>query len=406
MRNVAFLGKSLVLLASLATLFSVSAPTTTFASSTSISAVPGAQTVVIGTWTDSGVTLAEDVPASLHYTSILISDDSLLRVGWMVKVDAEYMLILDLIDGAPHQPDTMVVDRLAGGSVIAPHPNGRMIKAKTVKIEIYANQVTDPEGLGVGAFTLYVTLPDELEYVKLWPSPTWLGSTQRDVWCDGPFHTEGSSIWQVSCSTTGSEPLGPRSGGGLLATLVVLPTQTPKLSTIDLNNSRLFNIASTQIPATVQNAYVRMINCPDTNLDGRVNIIDNQTIAKNPGDRGVDTGVVLVSGADASQTSLQISDQSLLQPVLPLNTLSIEAEILTLQDLQEGSPDTMTVARAASFTTAKPHAEGKHVYRGTFDNFDGKYGYTITRDFDQNGIINIIDAQIVAKSSGMFCTEP
>jgi hypothetical protein len=105
---------------------------------------------------------------------------------------------------------------------------------------------------------------------------------------------------------------------------------------------------------------------------------------------------------------MQVSDQSLLLPILPYNTISIDAELMTLQALQEGTPDdTMTVARAINSTPAKPHNAGAHIYRGTYDgNYDGKYGYTWPRDVNRDGIINVGDLLIIARTQGMLCPAP
>jgi hypothetical protein len=112
---------------------------------------------------------------------------------------------------------------------------------------------------------------------------------------------------------------------------------------------------------------------------------------------------------------MQVSDQSLLLQTNPLYdnclelpcTISVDAEQMTLQALQEGTPDTMTVARAINFTPAKPHNAGAHIYRGTYDgNYDGKYGYTGPRDVNRDGVINVGDSLIVARTAGMVCPSP
>jgi hypothetical protein len=107
MRIVALIGKSLVLLAALVALSALGGPSTASATGTNISATPGTTFLVQGTWTDSNVTLSENMIASLYPTTVKISDMNLLRVGWPIKVDSEYMLIDQLIDGGygnPHRP--------------------------------------------------------------------------------------------------------------------------------------------------------------------------------------------------------------------------------------------------------------------------------------------------------------
>jgi len=406
MRIVALIRKSLAVLAALVALSVLGGPSTASATGTSISATPSTTFLVQGAWTDSGATLAEEMIASLYPTTVEISDKNLLREGWLIKVDSEYMLIDQLIDGGVGNPDTMVVLRGENGSVATSHPSGRMIKAHTVTISIYANEVTDSWGLG--AFQLYMTLPPAVELIKMTGQTTWLGSTGRDVWCDGPFPYGDS--WQITCYTMGDwedgrYPIGVK-GSGLIAKVTLLPSQDLGLKTVNLA-AQLTNTAGAVIPATVQNFSIRVLECPDTNLDGVINVGDALMVAKNSGDRGEDSGATLVSQVDASQTEMQVSDQSLLLPILPYNTISIDAEQMTLQALQEGTPDIMTVARAINFTPAKPHNAGAHIYRATYDgNYDGKYGYAWPRDVNHDGVINVGDSLIVARTAGMVCPAP
>jgi len=401
MRNIALKHKALAVLASLIALSVLGGSSTTFAAGTSISATPGTTFLVQGAWTDSNVTLAENMIASLYPTTVKISDRNLLRVGWLIKVDSEYMLIEQLIKGAVGQPDTMVVQRAENGSVATSHPSGRMILAHTVSVSIYANNVTDYWGLG--AFQVYMTLPPGLELIKMTAETGWLGSTGRDVWCDGPFLY--GDTWQVSCYTLGATPLGPK-GSGLIAKVTLLPSQDLGLNTVNLA-AQLTNTTGSVIPATAQNFSIKVLECPDTNLDGTINVGDALMVAKNSGDRGEDSGATLVSQVDASQTEMQVSDQSLLLPILPYNTISIDVEQMTLQALQEGTPDIMTVARAINSTPAKPHNASAHIYRATYDgNYDGKYGYTGPRDVNRDGVINVGDSLIVARTAGMVCPSP
>jgi hypothetical protein len=167
------------------------------------------------------------------------------------------------------------------------------------------------------------------------------------------------------------------------------------------------------IPATVQNLKIKVLECPDANLDGYINVGDALMVARNSGDWGEDSGATLVSQVNASQTNMQVSDQSLLLSIPPYDcselpcTISIDAELMTLQALQEGTPDTMTVARAINSTPAKPHNAGAHIYRGMHDgNYDGKYGYTWPRDVNRDGIINVGDLLIIARTQGMLCPAP
>ena len=401
MRNVILLGKSFILLASLLTLSALNEPGTTHAAGTSIAPSPISTFMVQGAWYDSGVTLAEDARASLYHTSILISDRSLLRENWMIKLDTEYMEILELIEGGVGQPDTMVVKkRGANGSTTAYHPMGSPIKAQTETIYIWANEVTDSWGLG--AFEVAITLPPDVQYVKMTPKYTWLESTGRNAWCDGPF--QSGNTWRVSCLTTGNledsrYPIGVK-GSGIIAKVVLHPSQVAQLNTISLTGSRLLNNLGSTILSTIRNINIRVVECPDANADGRVNSIDVLSVAKNFGDRGRDSDATLLAAVNDSQPVMSISDQSLLSLGA---TISLDAEQMTVLELNEATPDTMTVTRAIYYTPARPHNAGVHIYIATDGGMDGKLGYTVARDATRDGIINSTDVLLVAKMVGMTC---
>ena len=413
MRNIALKHKALAVLASLIALSVLGGPSTTFAVGTSITPTPtGPIFFVQGTWTDSGATLTADVDASPSTTSILISDKNFLpKPGpegdcatpedCTVKVDSESMLIVQLIDGGygnPTPPDTMVVQRGVNGSAPGFHPSGRMILAHTVAVSIYANNVTDYWGLG--GFQVYLTLPPGLELVRMTAQTTWLGSTGRDVWCDGPFPY--GDTWQVSCYTVGATPLGPK-GSGLIAKVILLPSQDVGLRTVSLGG-QLVNISGTVIPSTSQNLLIRVLDCPDANLDGWVDSGDIGQVARNFGDQGVDSGATLVSQVDTSQANMDISDQSML---LLADTISVDTEQMTVTALQEGTPDSMTVTRAVNVTQARSHSAGTHIYRATYDgNGDGMKGYTGPRDINKDGYVDSGDKALVARTMVYVCPVP
>jgi len=412
MRIVALKHKALAVLAALVALSALGGPSTASAAGTIITPTPPLYTFTQSAWYPSGVTLAEDVQGTPSDNSFKISDRSLLREGWMIQVGTEYMLIEFLFDGAVHQPDVMVVQRAMNGSGAVFHASGKTINAQTVTVNIYANNVTNSWGLG--GFEVGITLPPEVQFIKMTSQSTWLTSTGRSEWCDGPF--QYGDTWTVSCATTGNledgrYPIGPK-GSGVIATVTVLPPQNPGLSTVSLAG-QLVNTPGDVIPATVNNLGIRVLKCPDANLDGSVNVGDALIVAIHADDEGEDSGATLVSQVDASQTNMQVSDQSLLLSIPPYNcselpcTISIDAELMTLQALQEGTPDTMTVARKINNTKAKPHNAGAHIYRGTYDgNYDGKYGYTGPRDVNSDGYINVGDALIIARASDIECPAP
>jgi len=408
MRNIALKHKALAVLAALVALSALGGPSTTFAAGTTITATPSSTFFVRGDWFNSGATLAANVDASPSTTSILISDKNFLpKPGaegdcatpeeCTIKVDSESMLIEELIDGGVGHPDTMVVQRGVNGSVASPHLSGTVIKAHTVAISIYANNVTDT--MGLGAFQVYITLPPGLELIKMTAQTTWLTSTGRSLWGCDSFHDENTRTWQVSCSTTGTTPLGPK-GSGLIAKVILLPSHDVGLRTISLAG-QLVNISSTVIPATSQDFKIKVLECPDANLDTWVDSGDLGLIEMNMGDRGVDSGATLFNQVDTSQTNMAISDQSMLLPILPYNTISIDTELMTLQALQEGgTPDTMTVARPINGTKAKLHNAGAHIYRATNGGLDGKMGYTGPRDVNKDGFVDSGDIGIVARVMG------
>jgi hypothetical protein len=251
-----------------------------------------------------------------------------------------------------------------------------------------------------------MTLPPGVELIKMTAEPAWLGSTLRDVSCDGPYNPPGTSNWQITCYTLGNwedgrYPKGPK-GSGLIAKLILLPPEDTGSGTVSLA-AQLVNTSGYVIPATVQNLYITVLGCPDANLDTWVDSGDQLEVATNLGDRGVDSGATLVSDVDASQINMAISDQSLLH----LNdTISIDTEQMRVTTLQEG-PDSMTVTRAINMTVARSHSADTHIYRATVDgNGDGKRGYTGPRDVNHDGYLDSGDMLILAKTMVMRCPVP
>lgn len=386
MRNVALIHKSLILLISLIALSALHGPTSTFATGASITTVPNSIYFVPGAYSNSGATLSQAVDSSM--TSILISDQWAVGVGWTVKVDSEYMRIEELIDGAGFfDPDTMVVTRGVNGSLPASHVNGRAIKTQTVSVNIYANGITSP---GLGGFTIMMIFPPEVQYVSLTWDSTWLGSTGRSPSCDGPYLISG--IWRVTCVTLGATPPGP-TGSGLIGKATLLPSQTTGVSLINFAQSQLVGIDASVFPATVPQLAVTTLPCPDANVDTWVDSGDQLEVSVAAGDRGVDTGATLVNNINASQTTIAISDQSKL---VGGSTIGIDGEQMTVGTLHHGSPDTMAVTRAVNATTAASHSVGKHIFRATFGGRDGIMGYTDARDVNDDGFIDSGDLLIIS----------
>jgi hypothetical protein len=386
MRNVALIRKSLILLISLIALSALHGPTSTFATGASITTVPNSIYFVPGAYSNSGATLSQAVDSSM--TSILISDQWAVGVGWTVKVDSEYMRIEELIDGAGFfDPDTMVVTRGVNGSLPASHVNGRAIKTQTVSVNIYANGITSP---GLGGFAIMMIFPPEVQYVSLTWDSTWLGSTGREPSCDGPYLIGG--IWRVTCVTLGATPLGP-TGSGLIGKATLLPSQTAGISLVNFAQSQLVGIDASVFPVTVPQLAVTTLPCPDANVDTWVDSGDQLDVSVAAGDTGVDTGATLVNNINASQTTIAISDQSLL---VAGSTIGIDGEQMTVGTLHDGTPDTMTVTRAINVTTAASHSAGKHIFRAIFGGRDGIKGYTDARDVNDDGFIDSGDLLIIS----------
>ncbi len=407
--------KLLVAMALLTAALGLSAPSKTDATATFISPTQPTTYVVAGGYYDSGVTLKALAPANPAYVNIQISDQSLLRVGWKVKLDTEIMLIQNLIEGG--STDTMVVWRGYDGTYVGAHNNGAVVKGPTVTVDIWAKDVA-ASPYGLGAFQLYLNFPPEVEPIKVSLDYQWLASTGRDPWCNGPTHT--GSLWEMSCFTLPNPgpddpswyPPGP-NGSGIIGHVRVLPPQSG-IAMVSLSGSFLTDVASNLIPSGIQNMTFRIVACPDADLNGSINVLDAFQTALNWQDRGRDCGVILSSAATNSQTTLEINDQSLawwnssvcyLSGNRP-NQVAVDAEIMTAGAFTEGSPDTVAVTRGVNSTIAKSHLAGAAVYLvpSQWDgNYDGKNGYTATRDVDHNGTVNLLDTLVIVNVMGMQC---
>jgi len=367
---------------------------------------PGTSAYMVpGTWLDSQVRISAPVPASHQYSydSIQISDLSYLRTDWIVRVGDEQMYVRELIEGGtgnPTPPDIMKVWRGWNGTNAVAHNQGAPIDAHTVTVEIRAQNVTN--ALGLGAFKVYLTFPPETQYIKAVMDTTWQASTGRDPsWCDPTTHDLPGGVYLFQCFSMGDPqngwyPVGP-TGTGIIGRVTVLPPQSVGATSVSLAGSVLSNTAGTDLGANVQNITVQAINCPDTNLDGLVTVGDLSLVAWNVNDQGVDSGVTLSEDVNATSTSIQISQQGLLQVN---DTISIDAEIMKVLQLIPGTPPSMVVSRANQNTPARTHKAASHIYRGTVDgNVDGKIGYTWLRDVSHDGAISVADLSIIARVS-------
>ena len=349
--------KLLVAMALLIAALGLSAPSKTSASSGFISPTQPTTYVVAGGYYDSGVTLKALAPANPAYVNIQISDQSLLRVGWKVKLDTEIMLIQGLTEGG--STDTMLVWRGYAGTYVGAHNNGAVVKGPTVTVDIWAKDVA-ASPYGLGAFQVYLNFPPEVEPIKVSLDYQWLASTGRDPWCNGPTHS--GSLWEMNCFTLpnpGPEdedwgPPGP-NGSGIIGHARVLPPSSG-IAMVSLSGSYLVDVHGNTISIGIQNMSFRIVACPDADLNGSINVIDAFQTALNWGDKGRDCGVTLASAATASQMTLDINDQSLAwwnatacaaagtnRP----NHVAVDAEIMTAGAFTEGSPDTVAITPAA-----------------------------------------------------------
>ncbi len=415
--------KLLVAMALLTAALGLSAPSTTHATTTYIMPTPVTTYVVAGAYYNSGVTLKADVDHRPSTVNVPISDQSLLRIGWKVKIDTEIMLIQNLVEGG--STDTMVVWRGYEGTYVGAHSNGTVVKGPTVSVDIWAKDVA-ASPYGLGAFQLYLNFPPQVEPIKVSLDLQWLASTGRDPWCNGP--TQNGSTWEMSCFTLPNPgpddpswyPPGP-NGSGIIARVRVLPPPSGT-ATVTLTGSHLYSVSSNEIPSSIQPMGFRIVTCPDADGNGLVNVLDAFGVVLDSGDRGKNCGVTLWSDATNSQTTLQINDQSLAwwsgsvsSPACAAagtnrpNKIAVDAEIMTAGTFSEGSPDTVTVTRAANSTLAKPHLAGTPVYLvpSQWDgNSNGKNGYTPKRDINGNGTLDVLDAMTimgVVVQGGMTC---
>jgi hypothetical protein len=407
-----FLGLAVFLVATL----SQGTPTT-YAAAGSIVPNPAAAYAVVGAaaWHNSNATLTAAADPSA--VNIQISDQSYLREGWVVKVDSEQMLIGQLVEGGYGNPDTMVVTRAQGGTSAAAHASGTVIQAKSITVDIWAQNVSDPDGYGFGAFEVDLTFPSNVEMIKMTYDYQWLYSTGRFPDCyPATEKWPGSGTWQVSCFSENNPgpgqpswyPLGP-SGSGRIARVTVLPPPSEGLATVSLAGSFLNNTRGTDLSATLTDLKIKTIACPDATLDGRINTSDLLDVAYNLLDKGVDSGATMTTNVTASQPQIDISDQSKLSVN---DTIGIDGEQMKVLTLVDGWPDTMTVTRAIKSgggvsTKAATHQAGAHIFRATTDgNGDGYRGYTRARDVTHDGTINTSDLLQVAYVLGTTCPSP
>lgn len=310
--------------------------------------------------------------------------------------------------------DTMIVQRGVNGFGDS-HSAGAPIRDHLVKAEIWVRNVPSSHYYGVGGFDLIITFdPTQLQLVKLLkdagPS-SWLRSTGRTPWCSEP--ALGSGTAEVSCFTTGNPmdppwPKGP-TGSGRIATVWFKALRENDLISrrFRLTGSKILDVSSATISSSLQMGAIRTVNCPDTNLDGIVNALDDAVVYINLNDAGMNSGQTLAGAIDNSQTTIPISGQG----SLAVNTIiAVDNEHMRITGFNAGPPLTMTVQRdiypGLVHPNAKPHNAGSKIFVAYSDgNIDGKNGYTDPRDTNDDTMVNALDSMPVWGVLNARCSQ-
>jgi hypothetical protein len=237
----------------------------------------------------------------------------------------------------------------------------------------------------------------------------WLGSTGRFLDCYSPVQRP-SGTWFTYCATENNPgyndpswyPPGP-TGSGRIARVTLVPPSSG-LATVSLAGSLIVSVSGAQLDISYIDIAVRSLDCPDVNLDGKVNSSDFLNAAVNLLDSGVDSGATILNDITSLQTQIAISDQSKLH----LNDIiSVDNEQMQVITLLDGSPDTMSVSRGFNYPQKASHKAGAHIYIATTDGgYDGKYGYTAQRDVNHDGTINTADELTIALMMPITCPSP
>ena len=300
-------------------------------------------------------------------------------------------------DGCPYKEsstlDTIVVTRWVNG-VADSHSAGAPIRDHIMKTDVWVRNVPANHPYGLGAFELRLSFdPNQLEYLQMTLDLTWVQSTGRTAWCTGP--TSDSGLVVASCSTTGNPgepwPLGP-TGSGRVATVWFRVKDPDSLISrnVNLAGSKILDISAAIISASLQNGYVKTVQCPDANLDGIVNALDRTFVLLHMNDRGQNSGATLASAIDTTQTTLEVSALGSLDVG---QVIAVRNEHMQVNAVSAGPPATIQVTRGLYGSgTIRTHAAGTPIYIATVDgNYDGKKAYTDPRDIDDNGRLDALD---------------
>jgi hypothetical protein len=305
-------------------------------------------------------------------------------------------------DGCPYKESsalsTVVVTRWVNG-VADTHTAGALIRDHIATTDIWIRNIPEDHEYGLGTFDLQVSFdPDQLEYLRMDIDTTWIESTGRTAWCNGP--TAGTGTVQANCLTSGDpyDPPWPKgaTGSGKIATIwFKLKTDDICTRYVSLAGSGIYDLYMTPFDASVQNYAVRTVTCPDTNLDTWVNTLDRVEIYLNYNDRGQNSGASLAESIDSEQTVIEVTS---LGSLAVGQVIAVETEPMSVTAVSEGPPATIEVTRGLYSTppvyyTQKPHESSVPIFIASYDgNYDSKMGYNDPRDTNNDLALNALDA--------------
>jgi hypothetical protein len=297
---------------------------------------------------DSGVTLVNGIDNS--ETHLIVSDQLPLKDGLTIELGQELMVITAL---DPDPPSAMWVQRGAYGTQPTTHPADTKIWANIAPIEIRVSDLGERDS---GAKLAAAVDADKFEnsgatLAKL------INSTETSLTVSDLHPLLAGRTVKLDAEQMYVSNLNPgwlQDSGATLANDVgiyqtVIPitdqTQLRVGWTVRVDLELMYIQALTEgspDTMTVQRGYGG--DTPSTHSSGKPIFAASPTLA----------GTV-----DNSQTVIPITDKDLLKVGW---TALVDDELMYIQALTEGSPDTMTVQRAYSGSSASAHSSGKSVF--------------------------------------------
>jgi hypothetical protein len=294
---------------------------------------------------DSGVTLVNAIDNTA--TVIAISDYRPLKVGLTVEVDWELMTITDLTPGSPA---TMTVQR---PNPVLLHAANTHVWANAAPVQISASGIADRDtgaklmaNVDANLFeasgaTLTQSINSTVTSLTVsdW-HPLLAGRTVR---------LDAEQMYVSSLNPGFQQDSGATLANdvGIHQTVIPITDQTQLRVgwTVRVDLELMYIEALTEgspDTMTVQRAYGG--GTPSTHSSGKPIFAAGPTLA----------GTV-----DNSQTVIPITDKDLLKVGW---TAQVDTELMYIQTLTEGSPDTMTVQRAYGGSNPSAHSSGKSVF--------------------------------------------